>query len=339
MRNSRPERPSSPVEAVVCSSRSNKVQPRADARVAAKAAEEWGVLSLDELRDCGLSRGAVLTRVRGARLHPLYRGVYAVGHPHVPLVGRFLAAVKSLGDDALLSHFAAAAHWELIDWDGRHPDVTVPRRGMRRRPGIRVHFTSPLEPCDVVRHKGIPVTSPARTLVDLAGVVSDKLLRTAVNRALARRRVSIRQVVATRRRLGSRRGAARLDRALATAAPTRSELEDVVLDLIVDAGFARPDVNKPLLLAGRRVVPDFRWSEQDVVVEADSRTWHDNAIARADDAERQTLLEAHGDRVLRVTWKQAVTKAGHTVARIEAAGVPRQDAADSPRAARAGSRL
>jgi len=338
MRNSRLEHSPARVEAVLCSSRSNEVPPRADVRVAAKAAEACGVLSLGELRECGLSRGAVLTRVRGGRLHPLFRGVYAVGHAHVTREGGFLAAVKSLGDDALLSHFAAAAHWELIDWDGRHPEVTVPRRGLKRRPGTRVHFSSAVDSRDVMRHKGIPVTSPARTLVDLAAVVSDKLLRTAVRRALARRLVSIRQLVATRRRLGPRRGAASLDRVLATAAPTRSELEDVVLDLIVDAEFVRPDVNRPLLLAGKRVVPDFRWPEQRVVVEADSRRWHDNPIARADDAKRQGLLEAHGERILRVTWKQAISRPTQTVARIEAAGIPRRAAATS-RPTRVGSKL
>ncbi|TMK74695.1 MAG: DUF559 domain-containing protein [Actinobacteria bacterium] len=186
-----------------------------------------------------------------------------------------------------------------------------------------VHYSSVLGARDVMRHEGIPVTTPARTLVDLAGVVNDNLLRTAVRRALAKRRVGIRQLVATRRRLGRRRGSATLNRVLRAAAPTRSELEDVVFDLIVDAGFVRPDVNQPLLLAGRRIVADFRWAEQQIVVEADSRAWHDNPLARADDAERQTLLEAHGDGVVRVTWEQAVMRARETVARIEAAGVPR----------------
>jgi Protein of unknown function (DUF559) len=238
------------------------------------------------------------------------------------LEGHLLAAVKALGGDAVLSHFAAGALWGFLDWDGRRPEVTVARQGVPRRAGIRVHCSSVLEPRDVMRHKGVPVTSPARTLVDLAAVVNEKLLRTAVRRALAHRRVSIRQLVATKRRLGPRRGTATLDRVLATAAPTRSELEDVVLDLIVDAGFVRPDVNRPLLLAERRVVPDFRWAEQRLVVEADSRAWHENPIARADDIERQMLLEANGDLVLRVTWRQAVTKPNETIARVRAAGAP-----------------
>src|SRR5204863_2926424 len=131
-----------------------------------------------------------------------------------------------------------------VEWDGRYPEVTVPRRGVRGCPGIRVHYSSVLGARDVMRHEGIPVTTPARTLVDLAGVVNDNLLRTAVRRALAKRRVGIRQLVATRRRLGRRRGSATLNRVLRAAAPTRSELEDVVFDLIVDAGFVRPDVNQ-----------------------------------------------------------------------------------------------
>lgn len=92
-------------------------------------------------------------------------------------------------------------------------------------------------------------------------------------------------------------------------------------DLIVDAGFPRPDVNKPLLLAGRRVIPDFRWPEHQVVVEADGRKWHDNPLARADDAERQALLEAHGESVLRVTWSQAIGSQRETTRRIAEAGV------------------
>ncbi len=328
-----PAIPPTAADPEVCPPTGNKPQARGDRAVAERAAEEWGVLSLAELRACGLSRKQVASRVRIGWLHPLYRGVYAIGHARISTPARFLAAVKSMGPDSALSHFAGAALWEFVEWDGRHVEVTVPRAGVPRRRGIRVHHTSMLDRRDLTRHEGIPVTSPARTLVDLAAVVSEKLLRAAVRRALAKRRTSIRQLVATRRRLGPRRGAARLDRALATAAPTRTELEDVVYDLIVDAGLAPPDVNRPLLLAGRRVVPDFRWPERQLVVEADSRAWHDNPIARADDAERQALLEAHGDRVLRVTWKQAVMRRKETIARLIAAGAPSARGAPSGRSA------
>jgi very-short-patch-repair endonuclease len=104
--------------------------------------------------------------------------------------------------------------------------------------------------------------------------------------------------------------------------PTRSELEDAVLELIVRGGLASPDVNVPLQLDGRRVIPDFRWREQRLIVEADGAAWHDSRVAREDDAERQALLELHGERVLRVTWAQAIGQPRRTLARMIAAGAP-----------------
>jgi hypothetical protein len=114
-----------------------------------------------------------------------------------------------------------------------------------------------------------------------------------------------------------------LARILATGpAPTRSVLEDAVLDLMLRGGLAHPDVNVPLWLDGRRVVPDFRWPEQRLIVEADGAAWHDNRLARQDDAERQALLEAHGERVVRVDWQQTVARSAQTFRRIVAAGAP-----------------
>ena len=78
----------------------------------------------------------------------------------------------------------------------------------------------------------------------------------------------------------------------------------------------------PAPSAAAAIVPDFRWPEQRLVVEADGAAWHDNQLAREDDAERQALLEAHGERVLRVTWDQAIARPGQTLARIGAAGAP-----------------
>jgi hypothetical protein len=298
--------------------------PPADARVARQAAADWGVLSLDELRECGLSSDQVTARLRKGWLHRVYPGVYAVGHPALSVPGKLLAAAKCIGRDAVLSHFSAAALWGFVGWDGRHPEVTVPREGIGHRSGVRGHCTLVLEPQDVGRHEGIPVTSPARTLVDLAAVVNYRLLRRAVRQAQSLRRVSVPQLVATIRRLGPRRGVANLNRILETGpAPTRSELEDVVLDLITDGGLAPPDVNGPLLLAGRRLIPDFRWPEQRVIVEADGAAWHENQLAHVDDAERQALLEMSGERVLRVTWTQAIRRPAETIARIQAAGAPR----------------
>ncbi len=297
-----------------------------DVRVAGVAAEEWGVLSLDELRACGLSRDAVGVRVRNGRLHRKYVGVYAVGHAALPLEGRFLAAVKACGPGAVLSHFAAGAHHGFLDWDERWPEVTVTTAGTRSQRGLRVHRTRRLDARDLARVKGIPVTSPARTLADLAASLHYLRLRRAVREAQSRRLVSILQLTETLARLGPRRGVRKLARVLADGPqPTRSVLEDVVLDLLLGGGLVPPDVNVPLFVAGRRIVPDFRWPEQRLVVEADGGAWHDHKLAREDDADRQALLEAHGERVLRVTWQQAMARRAQTIARIRAAGAPSVD--------------
>ena len=95
-----------------------------------------------------------------------------------------------------------------------------------------------------------------------------------------------------------------------------------MLDLLLRNGFAHPLVNEPLFLDGRRVVPDLRWPRERLVIEADG-PHHDDPLARADDRERQRILEAHGDRVIRVTWEQAIARQGATLRRIAAAGAPR----------------
>jgi uncharacterized protein DUF559/putative AbiEi antitoxin of type IV toxin-antitoxin system len=301
----------------------DKSDTRPDVLVARRAADAWGVLSLDELFACGLSRNAVSERVRGGRLHRIHCGVYAVGHTNVTLEGRFLAAVKACGPGAVLSHVSAAALWGFVPWDDRYPEVTVFGTSPRTHRGLRVHRTCRLERRDITRREGIPVTAPARTLLDLAAVLDYPRLRRAARQAQSLMRVNIPQLVEILGRLGARRGARKLARVVATGpAPTRSELEDAVLDLMLRGGLAHPDVNVALWLSGCRTVPDFRWPEHRLVVEADGAAWHDNQLAREDDAERQALLEAHGERVLRVTWDQAIVRPGQTLSRIRAAGAP-----------------
>jgi len=294
-----------------------------DLAVAALAAEEWSVLSLEELRRCGLTPGMVATRVGRGQLHRLHRGVYAVGHRKVRLEGEFLAAVKACGAGAVLSHYSAGALWRMVEWDERHPEVTVRDTTPRIHKGIRVHRTRILDPSDVRRHRGIPATSPTRTALDLCSQLADRPARRAVRQALSIELLTPRELLRTLEVQAWRPGARRLRRIVAAGvAPTRSELEDVVLDLVLAAGLGHPDVNVPIVLDGRRLVPDFRWPDRRLIVEADGRAWHDNKLAREDDAERQALLEAHGERVVRVSWEQAVSHAAQTMRRLQtAAGI------------------
>jgi very-short-patch-repair endonuclease/predicted transcriptional regulator of viral defense system len=304
----------------VCRLEADEHAFRVDVLVARAAADEHGVLSLAELGGCGLSRDAIAGRARRGWLHRRHRGVYAVGHPNLTLAGQFLAAVKACGPRAALSHYAGAAHWGYVEWDGRCPEVTAPIGGARHCPGIRIHHSGFLEARDFRRRDGIRVTAPARTLVDVASVLSYQALRSAVARALSFQHLSVGDLVEALDRLGPRRGAAKMRRILASGpAPTRSVLEDAVLRLIDEARLPRPEVNVAMRVEGRRVIPDFRWPDRRLIVEADGAIWHDNRAAREADAERQALLEAHGEMVLRVTWTQVMRSRGQTIARLRAA--------------------
>jgi Transcriptional regulator, AbiEi antitoxin/Protein of unknown function (DUF559) len=275
-----------------------------DRKVALIAAEDWGVVSVAELLACGLTRNAIATRVAAGRLHRVYRGVYAVGHRGLTMRGKLLAAVKVCGDGAVLSHFSAAALWQLLPFDEhRAPDVIA--RGDRRIPEIRTHRAN--KPPPAVRYDRIPVTTPARTLADLSSVLPFKPLRRAVREALARNRITTQNAAA-----------------LLPAAPvaTRSELEDLVLDLIERAGLPMPEVNRPL---ANGLIPDFRWPDRRIILEADGAAWHDDPVARGEDAARQATLEALGERVVRVTYAQALNDPEKTVQRLKAAGVTGQD--------------
>jgi very-short-patch-repair endonuclease len=221
----------------------------------------------------------------------------------------------------VLSHFAAAVLWGFLRWDDRWPEVTVLGTSTHVHAGVRVHRTCVLAPQDIARHAGIPVTSPARTLIDLAAIVRYEQLRRAIRQAQSLYRVNLRQLLEVLARFEGRRGTHNFARIVATGpAPTSSELEDAVLDLVLRGGLAHPIVNGKLVLDGRRIYPDFRWADQMLVVEADGAAWHDNKLAREHDADRQALLEAHGYRVLRVTWDQAILLPAQTLARIRAAG-------------------
>ena len=271
------------------------------------AAKQGGVISTAQLRALGLNKGAIQVRVRRGQLHRVHRGVYAVGHPAISRHGQFWAAVLACGSGAVLSHFAAAVLWGLLKWDDRLIEVTVVGSGGRGRPRLRIHRARSLHPHDRDRQYGIPVTSPARTLLDLAGSnLSDKALRRAVRQAQALHLVSTPRSPSCSNARTATAGSRGSPRSIADGpAATESGHEDVVLDLLLAAGFEHPVVNGTLVVDGKPYRPDLRWPAQQLILEVDSG-WHDGRLAQEDDAVRQADLEAIGERVLRTTREQAI---------------------------------
>ena len=269
------------------------------------AAGQWGVVTRGELIELGLSAKQVKGLVARGHLHPLHRGVYAVGHHNVTAEGRWLAAVKACGDYSTLSHYAAASHHRWLRWDGRPVDVTCISR--RRRPGINTHVTERLERVTVRR---IPVTPRLRTITDLARTEPEPI----VKRALRAAKLSEAELA----RLPTTGVLGRIVN-LSTA-PTASGNEDVVLDLVLNAGFAHPLVN--VRYPGSNYIPDLWWRDARLIVEVDSREHHEAPLDQREDLNRQAWLEAKGERVLRTTKPQVLRDPQQFFQRLRAAGAP-----------------
>lgn len=272
-----------------------------DAVIAVIAARQHGVVGHTQLVTLGLSRPGIQRRLDAGRLHRIHQGVYAVGHKRLTQRGRWMAAVLATGEDAVLSHRAAAALWKILPALGRI-QVTTPRR-LRPRDGIHPH-SHKLQFDEVTTHDGIPTTTVARTLVDLAA--SDPIdLERAVNEAEYRRLADATGLADLLGRYPARRGAARLEAILESrlSGRTRSELEARFLALMDKANLPRPDLNADLeLTPGRWIQPDCIWPHARLIVELDGRAAHETPSRFDADRERDRLLALAGWTVVRVTW-------------------------------------
>jgi predicted transcriptional regulator of viral defense system len=259
------------------------------------AARQHGVVTTAQLREAGLHRSAIAREVDRGRLHRVFRGVYAVGHPGLSREGRWMAATLAVGDGAALSHGSAGALLQVRLTRTMLVDVISPRRCRISGP-VRTHCSRTLVPEDITSHRGIPVTTVARLLVDLTDSSTPHQLANVIHRAHYRNRWSESLTRAAMARAHGRRNLHRLDRAIelyaSGSAGTRSEYEDAFLAL----GHAtEPLVNTPLL--GEEV--DFYWPGAGLVVEIDGGH-HDRPPSRRDDARRDAKLAAAGLRVMRV---------------------------------------
>jgi very-short-patch-repair endonuclease len=266
-----------------------------DMEIARLAARQYGAVASVQLEAAGLSRTAVMKRRQAGRLHSLHRGVYAVGHIAPSIERQWMAAVLALGDGAVLSHRSAASLWGLLPHRDGVVDVSLSSRdGRRRREGIRIHRPVSLKATEVTRRRGIPVTSPARTLADLRTTIPAQELRRAVRQADV---------------FGLSTGP--------DAEPdgTRSELERQFLLLCRRHRLPAPTVN--LQIGGLMV--DFCWVEQRVIVETDGYRYHRGRAAFEDDRARDLRLRALGYEVLRLSYGQVLHDSAQVAAVLRSA--------------------
>ena len=268
------------------------------------AGRQHGVVTRRQLLDRGWSSSAIDRALRDGRLHRLHRGVFALGHKALSREGKWMAAVLACGDGAVLSHRSAAHLHGLITRSPLLADVTTPRPG-RRLDGVRRHRTRRLHDDDVTRKSGIPVTTVARTVVDLADVET----RRTVERAAGQAEIAY---GITPSPINGRRGTGRLN-----GAPdrSRSELERAFGKLCEDHELPRPEQNAKV----QGIEVDFLWRAERLVVELDGWRYHRTRQAFERDRERDQALARSGHRVLRFTHRQLTEEPGQVARTVRAA--------------------
>jgi very-short-patch-repair endonuclease len=269
--------------------------------LAAKVAEkQHGVVSIGQLRRCGVSEDVVRARTALGQLHRVHRGVYALGHRALSLEGRLMAAVLALGGGprsggsvlehwgVAVSHRSALSLWGLLPDNRAACDVIVGGNGGRaRRAGIRVHRSLTLVSDDVTLHRGIPVTTPRRTVADLREAIATRRRGALSDREL---RKAIRQANVLGLPVAPRDAKVR----------TRSDLEADFLRLCRRHRLPSPEVNARI---GPYLV-DFLWRERRFVVETDSYLYHRGEVAFQEDRARDLDLMGRGFEVLRISELQ-----------------------------------
>jgi very-short-patch-repair endonuclease/predicted transcriptional regulator of viral defense system len=284
-----------------------------DRAVADLAARQQGVVARAQLVRVGLDPRAIDRRLEAGRLRRLHRGVYLVGHAVGPWT-REIAALLACGHGAVLSHWSAARLWSLLRRDGA-VDITIMDRAIDAKRGVRIHRTTSLPKEEVRTRHGIPATSPARTVLDLAAQASAHELERAIAEVYAQRLATRDDFLDLLSRHPGRRGT-RLLRDLVsggeTIALTRSEAERRLLALVRRAGLPLPSTNARL--HGYEV--DFLWRFQRLIVEVDGFAFHSSPVAFERDRRRDAQLIAAGYRVLRLTWRQIVNEPEATLVRL-----------------------
>jgi very-short-patch-repair endonuclease len=285
---------------------------RLDSHMWARCRSQDGVVSRRQLGDAGFSRHAIAHRVRNGRLWPCFDDgeAFAVGRPELSRRGLWRAALYTVGDDAAVSSWSAAADWELRqEGGGAVVHVSVPTQaGRRSRPGLVVHRAATLGPEDIEGRDGLRVTSLRRTLLDLCLVASPSELRALVREAEYRHRIDLADLRRSLDGHGRSPRHGRLRRVLDEWVPgiglTETELEARFVDLCARRAIPLPE---PQVRRSRHRL-DFLWRDRLLVVEFDGYEAHRGLIAFHEDRARDRALQADGYVVLRFTWADVVRR-------------------------------
>jgi very-short-patch-repair endonuclease len=290
----------------------------AERQISRLAARQKTIVSGAQLRALGLGRRAIKYRVETGRLHVVFRDIYSVGCGELPPLAREQAALLACGRAAFISHRSAALIWGLDNGERPEVEVSVVGRYCASREGIRVHRIRAIDRRELRQHEGLWVSSPARTVLEIAALASINEVEWTIERGLVQRVLEPREVDAVLARNERCRGAARVAAVIGDDTATemiRSRTEKHFLRLMRDAGLPRPDVN-----VGRgRSELDFVWRDQRLVVEIDGYTFHRGPAAFRRDHEKNLVLQDDRFEIMRFTHDHVEQRPILVVARVAAA--------------------
>lgn len=298
-------------------------RPR-DAAIGELARRQHGVVARRQLLELGIGKEAVTGRLKRGYLHEIHLGVYVVGVRRISHRGRWMAAVLAAGHRAVLSHRAAGVIWDLLPPGLNRIEVACPRGARTRRPGI-VCREADLAADEVDEIDGIPVTSPFRTMIDLAAVLEPRQLERAWNELKVRGRTDRVPISEMLARHKGKRGTVALRDLLGSTKPegvTRNEFEEAFVALLDAHGLPRPRLNATLSLRGKFYEIDCLWDSQRLALELDSREVHATPRSFEADRRRDRVLLAEGYRTSRVTWRQLRDEPEEIVADLRSSLAP-----------------
>lgn len=293
-----------------------------DTRISALATRQHGVLSRSQAISCGASRTVIQRRVSTGRWERVHPGVYRLAG--VPQSWRQSLTAACLGaSGAVISHRSAAALWAIVGFAEGLIEITVPRGVRLRLPGVFVHESASIPRIDRSVVDGLPVTSPTRTLIDVASVATDELVEEALDDVLRRRLSSISWMrsrlsrLGTKGRPGSALLSALLDERDAARTIPQSRFETKALRVFREGKLPRPHCQYELRQGGRLVaILDFAWPALRVAVETDGFQFHTGKRAWRRDLHRGNALTVSGWDVLHVTWEDLMDDPARIVATI-----------------------
>ncbi len=264
------------------------------------ARSQHGVVTCRDLLAAGYSQSTLSRLAQRGILLRMHRGVYHVGL-HPTWKSHLMAAVLAAGAGPALSHTSAAMAWGILSRKAEQwIHVTIPPERAIVRPGIRIHRTG-VPQCDLTEWERIPITTPARTLADLSGSLSEAQLEMALAlRAGLAQRAAVEESAARRTDPTGQAKLAKLLEQKAGPALTRSRAESLLLDHLRRSGLPAPTTNIRI----EQWEVDFLWEATRLVLEVDGFAWHSSREAFEQDRLKDQWLEARGFRVLRFTWRQ-----------------------------------